>query len=29
MIAASNNGIFSMWMKDEDTENVSTSEEDY
>lgn len=29
MIVASDTGVFSMWMKDEDSDNVGTSEEDY
>jgi len=26
---ASDTGVFSVWMKDEDSDNVGTSEEDY
>ena len=26
---ASDSGVFSVWMKDEDSDNVGTSEEDY
>lgn len=29
LILASDTGLFSMWMKDEDSDNVGTSEEDY
>jgi len=29
LILASENGMFAMWMKDEDSDNVGTSEEDY